>query len=70
MIRAALTARTSLATIPQVFIGGELVGGATETFDAYRSGKLQKLLEQNAVRYDTSMQVDPYSFLPAWLQKR
>jgi len=69
-LRAALTARTKVGTIPQVFVGGELLGGATETFDAHRSGKLQTLLAKNNVTYDTALKVDPYSFLPTWLHPR
>jgi cysteine synthase A len=69
-IRAALTARTSMGTIPQVFVGGTLVGGATETFDAYRAGRLQDLLARSGVTYDTTVNIDPYSFLPTWLHPR
>jgi cysteine synthase A len=69
-LRAALTARTSVPTIPQVFVGGELLGGATETFDAYRSGRLQELLATSSVTYDTTLTMDPYSFLPTWLHPR
>ncbi len=58
-IRAALTARTAIGTIPQVFVGGELIGGATETFDAWRAGKLQKLLdgEPRRVRRDAARSI-------------
>jgi cysteine synthase A len=69
-IRAALTARTSVATIPQVFVGGEFIGGATDVFDAHRAGRLQELLERTHVEYDRDLKVDPYSFLPAWLHPR
>ncbi len=69
-IRAALTAHTSVATIPQVFIGGEFIGGCTELFDAWRSGRVQQLLERNAVVYDRDAAIDPYTFLPGWLQPR
>lgn len=69
-IRAALTARTSVATIPQVFIGGEFIGGCTELFDAWRSGRAQQLLDRNAVAYDRDSAVDPYTFLPGWLHPR
>jgi len=69
-IRAALTARTSMPTIPQVFVGGALIGGTSETFDAYRSGQLQELLARSNVSYDTSVKVDPYSFLPTWLHPK
>lgn len=55
---------------PIVNVGGELLGGATDTFDAYRSGKLQDLLAKSNVTYDTALKVDPYSFLPTWLHPR
>ena len=69
-IRAALAARTGMSTIPQVFVGGEFVGGCTDVFDAYRSGRLQRLLEQHRVGYERMPDLDPYSFLPAWLHPR
>ena len=69
-IRAALTARTSFGTIPQIFVGGEFLGGCTEVFDAYKQGRLQELLEKNNVNYDRSVKLDPYSFLPTWLHPR
>ena len=34
-IRAAVSARTSFTTIPQVFVGGEFVGGATDVLKAW-----------------------------------
>ena len=46
-IRAALAARTSFTTIPQIFVGGEFLGGCTDVFDAYKQGRLQELLEKN-----------------------
>jgi len=69
-IRAALSARTSMATIPQIFVGGEFLGGCTDVFDAYKQGRFQQLLEKNSVVYDRSLKVDPYSFLPTWLHPR
>ena len=69
-IRAALAARTGVTTIPQLFVGGQFVGGCTESFDAWRSGRLQSLLEGASVQYDRAADVDPYSFLPGWLQRR
>ncbi|MEJ2514287.1 MAG: pyridoxal-phosphate dependent enzyme [Gammaproteobacteria bacterium] len=69
-IRAALNARTGCATIPQVFIGGEFIGGATELFDAMRNGKAQSLLESGSVDWDQKVADEPYSFLPAWLHPR
>ncbi|HEY2346787.1 MAG TPA: glutaredoxin domain-containing protein [Xanthomonadaceae bacterium] len=69
-IRAALRARTGLRTIPQVFVGERLVGGCTETFDAFRDGSLQRTLKQHGVDFDESTAIDPYTLLPGWLQKR
>jgi cysteine synthase A len=69
-VRAALQARSKVTTIPQLFVGGTLIGGATETFDAIRAGTFQKLLADNNVTYDTTVKVDPYSFLPTWLHPR
>ena len=69
-IRAALTARTSVATIPQIFVGGEFLGGCTDLFDACREGRFQQLLRTNNVVYDETVNVDPYSFLPTWLHPR
>ena len=69
-IRAVLAARTGTRTIPQVFIGGTHVGGATELFDAWRSGRARELLVKRGVRFDAGADIDPYSLLPKWLQPR
>jgi cysteine synthase A len=69
-IRLALNARFDVKTIPQIFVGGELIGGATELFDACRSGDLQALLEKNGVEYNKSVDIDPYTLLPGWLHAR
>jgi cysteine synthase A len=69
-IRKAIEADTGLKTIPQIYIGGQHIGGATELFDAMKDGSLAKLLEENRVVWNTSADRDPYSFLPKWLHKR
>ena len=69
-IRLALNARFDVKTIPQIFVGGEHIGGATELFDACREGQLQALLEKNNVAYDKSVDTDPYTLLPSWLHAR
>jgi cysteine synthase A len=69
-IRGVLADRTGAKTLPQVFVGGEHVGGATDTFDAWRNGKLQALLDKSGVSYDRAATLDPYSLLPKWLQPR
>ncbi len=69
-VRAAMQARKSTTTIPQVFVGGELIGGATETLDAWKSGRFQELLRKHGVQYDDTTTVEPRSFLPSWLAAR
>lgn len=69
-IRAALTERTGMPTIPQVFVGGQFIGGCTEVFDAYRERGLQDLLSDAQVSYDRDDGVDPYQFMPGWLHSR
>jgi cysteine synthase A len=65
-IRAALGARIDTPTIPQIFVGGELVGGCTETLQACKDGTLQARLARIGVTYDDAERVDPFSFLPNW----
>jgi cysteine synthase len=69
-IRTALAARTTWKTIPQIFVGGEFVGGATDTFDAWKSGKLPALLAKHGVPHSGKLDGNPYSFLPSWLHPR
>ncbi len=42
--RSELVAKTGMMTFPQILVGGELLGGYTETAAADRSGRLQELL--------------------------
>ena len=69
-IRAVLAERTGAKTIPQVFIGGTHVGGATDLFDAWRHGTARELLTKHGVTFDAAADLDPYSLLPKWLQPR
>jgi cysteine synthase A len=69
-VRRALAARTGISTIPQLFVGGTLVGGCTDTLDAWRDGRLQRLLREAGTSYDSDARVDASSFLPGWLQPR
>ena len=69
-IRKAIEADTGLKTIPQVYIGGKHVGGATDLFDGMKDGSIADMLESNNVAWNTSADRDPYSFLPKWLHKR
>ena len=69
-IRTVLAARTGAKTIPQIFIGGEHIGGCTDLFDAWRDGSIQRRLIENGIDYDHDAAIDPYSLLPKWLQPR
>ena len=69
-IRAAIYEQTGLKTIPQIYIGGEHMGGATELFDACKDGSMRKALEANSVSYNQQVDADPYTFLPGWLHTR
>jgi cysteine synthase len=69
-IRVALREKIGSPTIPQIFVGGEYIGGCTETFDAFNEGRLQKLLEVKGISFDRSKKPDAYSFLPKWLHPR
>jgi cysteine synthase A len=61
-IREALRARLGSGTIPQIFVAGEHIGGATDTFQACKTGELQARLDRAGK--------DPFELLPNWLHKR
>jgi cysteine synthase A len=69
-IRLALAARTRMMTVPQVFVGGELLGGCTETLAAAKDGSLAKRLAPFKLELKPKDARDPNSFLPKWLQPR
>jgi len=48
MIKPALAAFTQWPTTPQVFVGGQFVGGCDIVTEMYESGELQKLVEHTA----------------------
>lgn len=69
-IRTVLRQKLGTPTIPQIFVGGTHIGGATEAFDAFNDGSLQKLLKENSVEFNADMTADAYSYLPKWLHPR
>ncbi len=69
-VRRAVGERIGLPTIPQVFVGGALIGGTSETFDAMRSGALQEKLRAAEVTFDADAKVDYGSLLPKWLKQK
>jgi cysteine synthase A len=69
-MRHALHFHTGINTLPQIFIGGEFVGGCTEVFDRLKSARLFEQLASVGVGYDTSANDDPYGYLPRWMHPR
>ena len=69
-IRAALKQRLGAGTIPQVFVGGESIGGCTDLFAAYRDGSLQRRLADVGVRLDGATVLDTSRLLPQWMHPR
>ena len=70
-IRAVLLDQLGSPTIPQIFIGGKHIGGATDLFAAYKSGELNSLiLTHNISMKDVPDTFEPASLLPGWLHKR
>lgn len=69
-LRSALTARCRRDTIPQVFIGGQHLGGCREVFESYDKGRLQVLLASSGLSLKPPSDLDARSLLPNWLQQR
>jgi len=67
-IRASLTEHSGVPTIPQLFVGGELVGGASETFTAFAQGRLQALLTKHGVPFQDTVGDKLSSLMPSWVQ--
>ncbi len=68
-LRAALREITGSPTIPQIFVAGEHIGGATEAFDAYNSGRLKALLDGRSIPMVAPV-ANAYGYLPKWLHPR
>jgi cysteine synthase A len=68
-IRAALTERTGLPTIPQVFVAGTLIGGARDTFNAFEQGRLQRVLASSHVAFRDLGEESLWDLWPTWAQR-
>jgi cysteine synthase A len=68
-VRAALREHTGWNTLPQIFIGGQFVGGATDIFDECINGRLIQRLQAQKIMLKEEIK-NPYGFLPKWLQPR
>jgi len=70
-IRAVLLDQLGSPTIPQIYIGGKHIGGATDLFATYSSGELNKMLAAHEIGMkDMPEDFEPASLLPGWLHKR
>jgi len=70
-IRAVLLEQLGSPTIPQIYIGGKHIGGATDLFATYSNGTLENLLAERGINMkDMPDDFEPLSLLPAWLHKR
>lgn len=45
-VQSALQEVSGMRTVPQVFVGGKLVGGCDDTLAAYKSGSLGSMLSE------------------------
>jgi len=69
-IRAVLAQRTGAVTIPQIFIGGDWVGGCSEIFAEYSDSTLARRLRDIGLESHDPANFDPRQLLPKWLQPR
>ena len=69
-MRQVLDKQNNWKTLPQIYLGGEFIGGCTDLFDGINDGRFAELMEKHQIPYDKSMKVDPYSLLPGWLHPR
>lgn len=68
-ILRALFDETGMRTVPQVFIGGSLVGGATEVLAAAGDGELARKLEGLGDPIAFRPVRDPMLYLPKWSRR-
>lgn len=69
-IREALRVRVGSPTIPQVFIGGDHVGGCTDVVEAFENGTLLDRFAAAGIVCDGEASIDAWSFMPQWVHPR
>ena len=69
-IRKVLTAELGIPTIPQIYINGEHIGGATDLFECYNNGELVRRLAAAGIEFDSAAKPDVNKLMPQWLQPR
>jgi len=69
-IREVLNHKTQWNTFPQIFIGGEFIGGCIDIFERLKDGRLDTQLSKLNIDHKIDTSDNPYDFLPAWLHPR
>jgi cysteine synthase len=69
-IRAVLANQLGVPTIPQIFIGGQHIGGATDLFAILEDRSLFELLQQSNIAHLHKPTLKADSLLPNWLHSR
>ena len=69
-MRRVLEKTNDWETMPQIYIGGNFIGGCTDLFDKCIDKSLQTMLDEHQIPYDKSVDIDPYALLPNWLFPR
>ena len=69
-IREALKHKLGAGTIPQIFVGGEPIGGCTQLFEVYRNGSLHHRLAALGIHLGGEISIDTNRLLPQWMHPR
>lgn len=69
-IRLELRHRTGQPTIPQIFIGGQHIGGAFDLLSLHHRGGLVPLLQSVGIALTGNPAVEAMSYLPKWMASR
>jgi cysteine synthase A len=69
-LRNVLEKTNDWYTMPQIYIGGQFIGGCTDLFDRCIDKSLQQMLDDHQIPYDKTVNIDPYQLLPGWLHPR
>ena len=68
-ILRALFDHTGMRTVPQVFIGGDLVGGASEVLAAAADGSLARRIQALPKPISMAPVQQPFDYLPKWVRQ-
>ncbi len=66
-IRAALQRRNGSHTVPQIYIAQHFVGGATDSFAAWKTGEFQQRLKAAGVPFNETADLNTQGNLHGWL---